>query len=322
MKWLLNSLWTMMCDQRGFVMIEGGDENNENKDGEDNGGEPGAENKPDPEADPEDKAGEEGEQSEGSEDEGTPAEPKYGEYGDDPHEAAQKAIDLVNSLKEKGGATERNLAKVRQTLNEAGISMLRDDEGNIQFQVKEEAKTEMKTKRFTDAHKELLGDDTLEALDAYFADKFDAGIAGYEKTQKEKYEYSIARRNSNAKAFRLYPTAQMKDANGNDNPNFNRAFYDRATEIWKADYSKNPKGEMMAMHEAAIEMKISPISLEEAKKAGYNKAKNQKKVLGPAGGGSGSGAKGGKEGVLSREAYLKLDQDAREKYDKERMGIK
>jgi len=324
MKWL-NLLWTMLCDERGFVMIEGEEENNDNTDGnEDNGGEPKEENKPDPEADPEDKEGEEGQSEESGDEgeEGTPTDPKYGEFGDDPHEAASKAIELINSLKDKGGATEKNLASIRKAAGEVGLSFLRDEEGNVTLQMKEEAKPEVKGKRFTDAHRELVGDDMVEAVSSLFEDMFEAGIVGYEKERTEKREYAVARSNSNAKAFRLYPMARMKDESGNDNPNFNKPFYDRATEIWQANYSKNPKGELMAMHEAAIEMKVSPISLEEAKKAGYNKAKNQKKVLGPAGGGSGSGSKVAPGGVLSQDAYLKLDPEAREKYDKDRMGLK
>lgn len=261
-----------------------------------------------------------------------PATPKYGDFGDTPtvdqiFEAFNKQkgdIDALSGdhevLKGKTTATEQNLANLRKSLDGAGIKVYTDETGNVKFSVKEDTSSGRK-KRFTAEHQTifngLFDKEGGSALNALIDDKVEEGITKgiktYHTSLTQKQQFNSTRDNAVDEMFTIYPSLLMK-ADGKPNPEFNKKFYDRTTEIWKARYPKNPEGELFAAQRAAIELGISPGAVEGARKDGYKKGKADKKIIGAVGGGSaGKGGSGFRK--LSKEERAKLSHEERDKYD-------
>lgn len=266
--------------------------------------------------------------------------PKYGEFGEtaDPdklYEAFTKIKADHDGLTKKTSATERNLAAIRKTLEESGIKIVPTEDGSIQLALAENPTPAQvkKQKRFAEDHKKKFssyfqagGEDFLGLITLHVQDVLDEmldnrEVEGQKKT-KEMREFAFTKQQSNARMVELFPAIDPKfDQNGKPtNPQFNKALWERATEIWEKNYKKNPKGELFAALEAAAELKVSPTSLEQAKAAGFNAGKEAKKVLGPVNT-STQKSSGGGTGELSRDEYLKLSPEERAKYDKKNLGI-
>lgn len=235
-----------------------------------------------------------------------PPPPKYGEFGDDP----DKVWQAFTTLKGKTTATERNMASVRRQLQQLGVVV--NEDGSIGMA----ESSAQKKSRFTDDHKKLFDAPVLEAIRGLVQDMFDEGLTGYTKQQQVRVQWSQQKNKANSEMVKLFPTIMEFDNDGEKNPNFNEALYNRATEIWENNplYKKNPAGEKFAVMEAAIEIGISPIAISKAKKEGYQKGVEGKKVLGAVGGG-GQGKSGFKK--LSKEEFSKLSSEEKEKYQQE-----
>ena len=289
-------------------------------------------------------AGQGGEGGQGVE---PPATPAFGDFGDTPKtqdEAialAQKLYESVTKLKPdyetlkgKTAATERNLAMTRKALEKMGIRPVQDEEtGELTFELIKQPQAERK-RRFQDSHKQEFfkffvspqaGEQFLNLMTAllqdHFDDSFDARQREYGEKAKQRQVYFRVKNDANSKMLKLWPMLDGKfDENGKPtNSNFNSQFYDRATEIWKEKYSDDPAGELKSAVDAALELNIPSQALTQAKKEGFENGKKQKTILGPAG--QGAGAKGGAKKTLTKEEYLKLSPEEREKYDKANVGL-
>ena len=233
--------------------------------------------------------------------------PKFGEFGDDP----VKLFQGYQGLKNKTTATERNLATLRKNLESAGLKI--GEDGTIQIGDKDGTP---KTKRFTADHAKLFDAPVLQAMQGLIEDYIEDHFGKYEQKNTMKQQYMSTKEASNSKMVKMFPQL-IKEDDGEANPQYNEAFYNRATEIWQNNpgYKSHPSGELFATMEASIEMGISPIAIAKAKAAGYKAGVNTKKVLGPAGGGGGQGAVGFKR--LSVAEFRLLTPDKKEEYQQQ-----
>jgi len=308
----LKLLWSIILDQRG----------EEPGTGAPAGGELGAGEPPEPIIEP--GTGEPGAGGE------PPVTPKFGEFGDDPNEAAGKLFEALNktkgdfdNFKTKSGLTERNLGTLRKTLEASGIRAVEGEDGQIRLEV---AAKEPRKSRFTDEHKGLFDAKVLDAMRLLVQDVFDESYEGRERMsqeQKQKMQQFMSEKQEVEELMTSYfpqLEGQFKDGKAT-NPNFNKAFYDRATEIWETDYRKNPLKQLSAALRAAKELNIIPQMIEAAKKQGVQIGKDGKKILGPVGGG-GAPAGGGGFRKLSKEEYLALPPDKKLEYDQASLNQK
>lgn len=267
-----------------------------------------------------DKGGE-GEAGQGGE---PPATPKFGEFGDDPNEAAVKLFEAFNktkgdfdNFKTKSGLTERHLGTLRKTLEASGIRAVEDENGQIRLEVAKPAERKF---RFTNEHKAMFDPPILEAMRLLVQDVFDESYEGRERTTQEQRQRMQHFMSEKAEVEELmtsyFPQLEPQfDVNKKpQNPQFNQAFYDRATEIWETDYNNNPLKQLSAALRAAKELNIIPQMIAEAKKEGVKIGKDGKKILGPVVGG-GAGAGGGAMRHLSKAEYEALSPEKKEEYN-------
>jgi len=302
LKLLISILFSQLGEGEGE---EGGDAGQGGAPAGDEGGEgkvPGAEN-------------EEGGQGGEGGDAGAGAEPKYGQFGDEPdvdamYQALQDAASGLEGLKSKTTATEKNSAAVKQALEASGLKMMTDDQGNVTLVPNVQA-TKRET-RFNDTHAALFEPNVLEAIRHLIADERDSFKEEMKMQSGKMSKRQQATVEANNQMLKTWPSLDM------DGENFNQEFYDKATEKWKSDpdLRKDPRGELMAASLVAAEMGISPIAIQKAVKKGYQQGVGQKKILGPA-----RHDKGGAGGTrrLSKEEYLALSPEERETYDKKTM---
>jgi hypothetical protein len=322
-------LWKLLCDQRGQegeAAAEGASAEGAGAgegEGAGEGGEGGAG------AGPGDSGAGEG----GAAGDGTQPKPKFGEFGDDPVQAATKLLEVYNktqgdftNFKNKASLTERNLGALRKTLEGSGIQIVEDKEtGQVRLEV---AKAAEKKSRFTEQHGKLFDQPVIEAIRLLVQDIFDEQYEGRERTTKEqraKMQQFLAEK-QDAEDIMLGYFPQLDPKYGKDgkptNAEFNQAFFARATEIWETEYlmpngKPNPLKQLSAALKAAKELNIIPQMIEAAKKEGVKIGKDGKRILGPVGGaGAGAGAGAGGFRKLSREEYLALPSEKKLAYDK------
>lgn len=262
---------------------------------------------------------------------------QFGEFGDDPNKVWQAYQALSNEhkgIKTKTTATERNLAAVRSSLKEIGIKVVHDADGNVML-VPEADQKSAPTKKFTDERKKkfasffdqgkeehaneflaLLGDFVADNLSDFHAQREQQVT---QKTQQQR-EFATERQRTNGIMKTMFPTILEVDDKGNKNPLFNKAFYDRATELFETKYRRRPDGEWRAASEAAVELKIVPGMIRQATQNGVDAGKKGKIILGAAGSGA-QGKGSGTPGKLTREQYLALPADKRAAYDKAGLKI-
>lgn len=258
---------------------------------------------------------------------GKPVAPKYGDFGDNPtvdqiFEALNKTKGDFDNFRNKSHSTERNLATVRRAIEASGL--VYDEEGNL-LRVAKPA-IERKS-RFGDAHKTLFDEKVLEAIRFLAEDVFDEKLDGREKDWQTKTQQARQFSQQEGEAvdlmFSYFPQLEGKwDRSGKSgNDKFDKAFHDKVYEVWQEnpEAKRDPRGQLLAALRVAKELNILPQAIQSAEKKGYEKGKEDKKILGPAGG-RGAGQPGVK-GTLSREEYLKLSEEERTKYDKQQAGL-
>ena len=304
-------IWKLLCDQRGIEGDAGA--GNASADANADAGLGNADA----------GAVDNGEGDAGQAGDGSQVTPKFGEFGDDPNEAATKLFEAFtkqkgdfDNFKTKSGLTERNLGTLRKTLEASGIKAVEDENGQIRLEVANKA--EKKT-RFTDEHAKMFDVKVLEGMRLLVQDMFDEQYEGRERTtqeQRQKMQQFMSEKQEVEELMTSYfPQLESKSVDGKPtNPQFSQAFYDRATEIWETDYRKNPLKQLSAALRAAKELNIIPQMIQAAKKEGIKIGKDGKKILGPVGG-SGAGAGAGSMRELSKDEYLKLSPEDRIKYD-------
>ncbi len=260
-----------------------------------------------------------------------PKEAKYGEFGDAPtvddlYAKVKELLPIAEKHKVLSGqaqATEKNLSAIRKTLERYGLKVEHGEDGEINLSpVRQEP--QKRQSKFAKEHEALFDSRVLQAIQALIEDKFEDFYeqrTTQAKTQlTQQREFNNARIKSVNQMFKLFP--QLDGKWGEDdkptNSEFDANFHKRAEEIWKEHYSKDPAGELRGAIDAALEMNIPAKIVAGAEKTGYQKGKEGKKILGtvqPKGQGAPTGKK------LSQAEYLKLDPQAREKYDREQKGI-
>lgn len=225
------------------------------------------------------------------------------------------------TLKGQSGATERNLSSERKALEQMGLRVVRDADGNVQVLP---IQKQQGGSRFTDEHKNKFftyfpdakqGEEFLNILNLLLEDHADRRFQHYDKTVSERQSFTSQRDESIGRMYELYPSLNQKDKG------FNKAFYDRADAIlaekyWdrKSNRPSIPNADLVAAHEAAIEMGIAPSSVEQAKKEGFEQGKNQRRIVGVSGSRAAEGGGGFRR--LEFEEYKKLTPEQREEYDK------
>jgi len=262
-------------------------------------------------------------------DAGAKVEPKYGEFGDAP--TVDDVFNKYKGIAEKhkvltgqAGATEKNLAMLRKTLERYGLKVEPGEDGNLNLSTVRQEPQKRQAK-FAKEHEALFDGKVLEAIKALVEDSFENFYE--QRTTKSRTELAQQREFNNARIhsvnqmFKLFP--QLDGKWGEDekptNTEFDAEFHKRAEDIWKEKYAKDPAGELKGAIDAAIELNIPAKLVAGAEKTGFIKGKENKKILGtviP----KGQGAPQGKK--LSQAEYLKLDPQAREKYDKEQLQVK
>ena len=259
-----------------------------------------------------------------------PPTPKFGEFGDDPNEAAGKLFEAYqktqgeyNNFKTKAGLTERNLGSLRKALEGSGIRAVETEEGQIRL---EAIQKEQRKSRFTDEHKGLFDGKVLDAVRLLVQDIFDEQYDGRERTtqaERQKMQQFVAEKSEVEELMMSYfpqLDGQFKDGKPT-NTNFNKAFYDRATEIWETQYNKNPLKQLSASLRAAKELNIIPQMIQAAKKEGVEIGKAGKKILAPVGG-IGAPSGGGGFRKLNKDEYLALSPDKKMEYDQASLNQK
>jgi hypothetical protein len=246
------------------------------------------------------------------------SKPLFGEFGDDPIAAAPKMFETLSRLtgdfdnfKSKAGNTEKNLATLRKTLETSGIRI--NETGQLEL-IKPQGQE--KKVRFTPDHQKLFDQSVLEAIRNLFQDMFEDSYGERERMSQEKQQ-QVKRFMSEAQEVEelmLDYFPQLKEGDS-----FNQAFYDRATQIWEEQYGKNRLKQLSAALRAAKELNIIPQQIAAAKKEGFIKGKENKRILAPVGGSGGPAGGGGGGKVLSREEYLALTPDKKTEYDKWRL---
>ncbi len=304
-------LWKLFLDQRG---VEG-----DGSAGDGSAGDGSADGQADAGLGVVDKGteGDDGQAGDGT------VEPKFGEFGDDPNEAASKLFEAYtkqkgdfDNFKTKTGLTERNLGSLRKTLEASGIRAVEGEDGQIHLEV---VNKEAKKSRFTEDHGKMFEPKVVEAIRLLVQDEFDTGFEGRDRMTKEqqgKMQQFVAEKNQvESEMMEDFPMLDGKFKDGKPtNPDFNKALYDRATEIWENEYNKHPLKQYSAARRAARELNIIPGMVKKAEIEGYEKGKGEKKILGPVKAkivGQGVGGK------LTKEEYFALNEDSRVAYDKQ-----
>jgi hypothetical protein len=271
----------------------------------------------------------------GNQDAGAKIEPKYGEFGDTPTvDDVYKKYNEMKGIAEKhkvltgqAGATEKNLAMLRKTLERYGLKAEQGEDGNLSLSTVRQEPQKRQTK-FAKEHESLFDARVLQAIDARIEDAFENFYESRTtKTRAEiaqQREFVNERTSSINKMFKLFPQLDGKweGEQGKETPTnteFDAEFHKRAEDIWKEKYHKRPDGELQGAIEAAIELGIPAKLVAGAEKTGFIKGKENKKILGTV---QPKGAGAPKAGKLSQAEVLKLDPIAREKYQKEQLGLK
>jgi hypothetical protein len=297
-------IWKLLLDQRGIEGDAGAGDASADANADAGQGDAGA------------GAVDKGTGDEGQAGDGSATPPKFGEFGNDPNEAAAKLFETYgktksdfDNFKTKAGLTERNLGALRKTLEASGIRAVEGEDGQIRLEVAKPAERKI---RFTDEHKNLFDGKVLDAVRLLIQDIFDEQYEGRERTTQEKRQQMQRFMSEKAEVEELmmgyFPQLDAK------NPNFNKAFFDRATAIWQEQYKGNMLKQLSAALRAAQELKIIPQMIEAAKKEGVKIGKDGKKILGPVGGGGDGG--GGGMRKLSKDEYFKLPKEKQVEYDK------
>ncbi len=225
------------------------------------------------------------------------------------------------TLSGQSRATERNLASTREALKANGLQLVQDSDGNMKVM----PITRSTGTRFTDEHKNKFfsyfpdaksGEDFLGILNAMLDDRFDGGFKNFRSELQQEQSFYGSRNAAIKEMFKVYP-----DLNP-DAETYNKGFYDLADKIlgekyWDAKTNRPlvPNADLIAAHEAAIQLRISPTAVAAAKREGFEQGKTSKKIVGAVQGSQGQSGSGFKK--LNFAEYSKLTPEQKGKYDKE-----
>ena len=261
-----------------------------------------------------------------------PVAPKFGKY-----ETPEALWAAHQALVGKTTQTERQFSGLRKSLEAMGFTAEPDPTtGEFRFVEKKQPQAPAKTKRFTDAHRALFDDPVLQAIEAraqdLFDESFESRMSEYENKGRERQTTMQQKIEAGNKLVKLFPGLKVPEGaknvegawvfkDGKPDASFNSEFYEKATEIWKGNkaYYEHPQGELYAAMEAAMELGIAPTAIGAAKAEGFKQGTENKKILGPVDGGGQK--KELKAGSLTKEQYLDLSPDEKEKYDKLSTGV-
>ena len=332
--WLWKLLLAILSDQRGEGLGQDGEGSNEGSQGAE--GDEGAIAKGD-EGDGTQGAGDEGGGEGGGEGEAQP--PKYGEFGETPtvdqlYEAIQKLQGVHGNLTKKTSLTESNLSNLRKSLATVGLKEVKDEQGNIRLELDKQSAAKRERRFNEDAMKRFSQffnvkenpegpKSFMDTLKLFIQDLLDDYSEEKERTGQERSRKMQALMSEKAEIEELmtsyFPQLDPQYKAGKPtNSQFNQAFYDRATEIWKEQYKSHPLQQLRAALRAAQELNIIPQAISKAKKEGFEAGKKDKKILGPVKSGA---QKTGKTGPLSREEYLALSPEKKEEHDAHQVGV-
>jgi len=246
-----------------------------------------------------------------------------GDYG--------KATKSYRELSAIHKPMEMENAALKKQLGTLGVKVVK--EGNeLRLVIDESKKPTEKQKRFTEEHmgqfgayfdKPESGKAFYELLKLAVQDLIDDGVEGH-FTQREKiYSTAVAfkRAERETEEFikKVYPDA---DPDKEDFPETGTPLFNRAKEIYDAneDYGRHPKGQLWAVHEAAIELGIAPQAITKAKAEGRKEAIENKRILNKMGGGEKGG--GGVVGEMSNEDFIKMTPTQRREWQQNQMKKK
>lgn len=225
------------------------------------------------------------------------------------------------TLSGQSRATERNLSSMRKALETSGLRMVTDADGNVQVL----PAARQQGSRFTDEHKNKFfsyfpdaksGEEFLNLLNLLQDEKLDTGFKKFRGDMSSEQQFYSSRGQSIERMNEVYPQLNPKSSD------FNKAFYDKADSIlteryWdeKTNRPLVPNADLIAAHEAAIEMGISPAIVAKAKAEGFDKGKESKKIVGTPQGSQSQGGGGGFRKLPFAE-FSKLTPDQKEEYQK------
>jgi len=244
-----------------------------------------------------------------------------GDYG--------KATKSYHELLSKHKPTEMELAGIKKQLAAVGIKVIRNADGSIRFEEDKSKAGQEKQRRYTQEHAAKLhayfdkpetGQAFEQIIEAKILDMMDDQFGTREAQYHAAVQFRNEERQTEAFIAKVYPDA---DPEREGFPEGGTPLYKRATEIFLAnpDYQKHPKGQLWAVHEAALELKINPKAISEAEARGKKAGIENKRILNKVGGGGGAGAGGGGTG-LSNLDFIKMNPTQRAAWQKEQFAKK
>jgi len=240
-------------------------------------------------------------------------------------------------LQAKHKPIEMNNAAMRTWAEKNGLKIVTDAKGNFKtFELDTSKPTAEERKRmFTDEHSKQFdsffnieknpkaGENFRELLKLFITDLQTDAFAERDSRMMAAAKFRNEERETEKFIAKVYP-----DANP-DNPNFPEGgtpLYNRATEIYEANesYQHHPKGQLFAVHEAAIELGVQPATIAAAKAAGKKEGIEGKRILGKIGAaGTGKGAGGIKKtGEWSLDDFMKASPKERLEYQEKQLKKK
>ena len=313
-KWLYGLIMFLITDNRGEVDGGTGDDNG--------GGDPDPDNLSDPDADKGPKG--DGADPGADPDKVDPSDIFGGDY--------QKAVKSYKELSSIHKPIEMKLAALNKTLEGMGVKVT--DDGKLVVDESKAKAAEGKQRRFTEEHSGKLhaffdkpesGKQFIESLKLLIQDIFDDGIDGERQKYTQVANFRKAEAETEKFIAKVYPDA---DPSAENFPEGGTPLYNRATEIYEAneDYHKHPKGQLFAVHEAAIELGIQPKVIAKAKEQGRKEGQESKRILSRVGGGEGGRSGGAGSSDVSSVDFITMTPTQRKEYQekefKKRIGGK
>lgn len=329
MKNWLAFLWTLLIDEVGEVDDEENNDQDDNENPEDDG-----QSDDDPKtgshADPEDDG-------DGEENNNDDAKKQFGGY-----ESIEELIEAHESIKGQAGATEGNLRKLRGALKKHGIvydsesdalALMPGQNENENGQVSQK---KSRQPRFTDEHREKFAkffssddddkevitatrDEFLNLMSTLVEDRVEEMLLNFQEKSSSRMKQQMQFRKEQQKSFDTMFTSFPQLKQGAEG--FDKEFHDQALDLYNSspDLQRLPDGQLIAAERTARQLSISPVQLGKARKEGYNKGKEGKRIVSSVSGKQSKSS--GQFKRLSENEYLALTQEERDKYNKQLLGI-
>ena len=247
---------------------------------------------------------------------------------------------VVKSYKELMGKhkpTEMENAAIKKWAEASGLKIVVDAKGSFKGLEVDTTKVKASERQrlFTDEHAKQFdgyfnikdnpkaGEQFRELLKLFHQDMLGDAFSERDGRMMAAADFRRQERDTEKFIAKVYPEA---DPDSPDFPEGGTPLYNRATEIYEANesYQHHPKGQLFAVHEAAIELGISPATIAAAKAAGKKEGTEGKRILsklGGAGAGAGTG-KFKKTGEVSLADFVSMTPTERQKYQEEQLKKK